>query len=295
MPLGFTKPNGREATVRDLLEWKEKEKPNAIQQTSYLTLGGFVASAVGGILAFLGGKNNSGGLFGGFLGLVGLAATAIGYYFSQGIYSVTKSLENKSQKPIQELITELRNKDFKAEHRVKVIKDINTYTNKKDAKDVLIECLNDPSKQVREAAIDVLHDIVSVTDLANLIRPLNNQTTAGANTEHEEKKKDVVKLLTKCLKDIKDKDAHKVRLEAIDALVKLKEDSALKLFFELLNNPNENKEVKTKLLEALGSLATKDTKIGKKLIQTCLKELHDAEQDNDLKSSVNSLLTQFHR
>ncbi len=294
LPIGFSRVNGREPTVQDVVNWREREKPNVVQEVSYLTLGGFIASAVGGLLAFLQGKNSNGGAFSGFLALVGLATTGVGYYLSRAIYNVSGNKKNTEPLPnpntsIQNLIEDLRNKNFKADHRVKIIKDISTLPNKKEAKDALIECLNDDSKQVREAAVNVLSEVIDAQSLAKLIKPLR-ENLASSGDEHVEKKKDVIKLLTKCLKDIKEDEAQKVRLEAIDALVQLKETSTLKLFFELLQNPNENKEVKTKLFHAIGELADKDTKIGHKSIKTVLKELEENEKDDDISKLINDLI-----
>src|SRR3989338_7997007 len=93
-PVGFRCPQGKQATIEEIKEWKKRNDPHIVLQQSWLTFGGIVTAVLGGILGIIGIKKGSKlrKWSGGILALLGVIATIISKFM--GIDLKAPDVEN---------------------------------------------------------------------------------------------------------------------------------------------------------------------------------------------------------
>lgn len=173
MPIGFSRPKDRKATVGDVISWRKNTDPHTVQKMSYLTCGGIIGAALGALIGIFKDSKSS-NVSGVVLFLLGLG-TLITSFFTGPDYGNLTSEETTDKKKTADKPDEspsLSNGEPTTDYWTGILADPNksaleqsnaakTLGKKKDkaSVDALIKGLEDDNVTVRAACAWALGEI----------------------------------------------------------------------------------------------------------------------------------------
>ncbi len=170
MPLGFSSPKDRKATVGDVINWRKNTDPDPIQKLSYLTCGGIIAAALGALIGIFKDSKSS-NVSGVVLFLAGLGTLITGFFSGPDFGNSTNDEKKPADKPPVENPAQINNEpstDYwtsilidKTKSALEQSMAAKTLGKKKDkaSVDALIKGLKDDNVTVRAACAWALGEI----------------------------------------------------------------------------------------------------------------------------------------
>lgn len=295
-PIGFRIPDGKKATVEEIKKWKEKEKPNFIQEQSYLIIGGVIATILGAIIGFLGFKKDNKLMkwFGGILTLVGVGSGGTGI-----VYKAELNSDLKKASLMDELKAILDAEDIKKPELRKALFEKYKNHDRDSLGKTFSEIFNPEwcgKEPVDEKLVDEAGNLNGMISSYHMLRKtipcikdktVDYQTRCSAIDETVKaleylEDPNAIQPIIDC---IKDKSEHyNVRNSAIKALGDVKRENFIELLVSIINDKTEDDGVRR---EAVGSLSKIKSKEAPKTLLTILK---DKSVDKEVRERIISCL-----